>query len=130
MIKQQIEEMKCFNCIHAPICMAQKGGVNLQFASENDCCYYQPKLPEGSVVLTQEEYDNAIKEMGAIKAKIREMYTWEQMENYRKETVREVGKWLKTKDYYAYECSCCGAITRQPHDNYCYNCGAKMTEEN
>ncbi len=36
------------------------------------------------------------------------------------------GTWLQTKDYYAYKCSCCGAITRQPNDKYCHNCGAVM----
>lgn len=33
--------IKCCSCIHFVLCMAQKGGVNLQLASENDCCYYQ-----------------------------------------------------------------------------------------
>ena len=36
------------------------------------------------------------------------------------------GMWLKTENYYAYKCSCCGYITRQPHDKYCSECGAKM----
>ena len=46
---------KCYNCIHFPLCFAQKGGVNLELASENDCCYYQSKLPENSIVLSKEE---------------------------------------------------------------------------
>lgn len=53
---KQIKEMKCFNCIHADVCVAQKGGVNLQLVNSMVCDYYQPKLPEGSVVLTEEEY--------------------------------------------------------------------------
>lgn len=53
---RQTMELKCFNCIHAPLCMAQKGGVNLGLASENDCCYYQPKLPQDAIVLDQEEW--------------------------------------------------------------------------
>ena len=40
-----------------------------------------------------------------------------------------IGEWLQTENYYAYRCSRCGEITRQPNDNYCSNCGAKMTEE-
>ena len=52
-----ITSTKCYNCIHFPLCFAQKGGANLELASENDCCYYQSKLPEDSVVLTREEYE-------------------------------------------------------------------------
>ena len=52
-----ITSTKCYNCIHFPLCFAQKGGANLELASENDCCYYQSKLPEDSVVLSREEYD-------------------------------------------------------------------------
>ena len=52
-----ITSTKCYNCIHFPLCFAQKSGVNLGLASENDCCYYQPKLPEDSVVLSREEYE-------------------------------------------------------------------------
>lgn len=48
---------KCYGCIHFPLCFVQKGGVNLGLASENDCCYYQPKIPEGAVVLTRGEID-------------------------------------------------------------------------
>lgn len=43
-----------------------------------------------NVVLSREEYDNAIKDRCELKAKINEMYTWEQMEKYRKETAREI----------------------------------------
>ncbi len=39
------------------------------------------------------------------------------------------GEWLQTENYYAYKCSRCDAITRQPNDNYCPNCGARMMEE-
>lgn len=53
-----ITSTKCYNCIHFPLCFAQKGGANLELASENDCCYYQSKLPENSVVLSREEYEN------------------------------------------------------------------------
>ena len=52
-----ITSTKCYNCIHFPLCFAQKGGANLGLTGENDCCYYQSKLPEDSVVLSKEEYD-------------------------------------------------------------------------
>ena len=52
-----ITRTKCYNCIHFPLCFAQKSGVDLELASENDCCYYQPKLPIDSVVLLKEEYE-------------------------------------------------------------------------
>ena len=52
-----ITTTKCYKCIHFPLCIEQNGGVNLGFASENDCCYYQPKLPEDSVVISKEEYE-------------------------------------------------------------------------
>ena len=66
MEKDQIEKIvygslitstKCYNCIHFPLCFAQKGGANLERASENDCYYYQSKLSEDSVVLSREEYE-------------------------------------------------------------------------
>ena len=41
-----ITSTKCYNCIHFPLCFAQKGGAKLKLARENDCCYYQQKLPE------------------------------------------------------------------------------------
>ena len=62
-----ITSAKCYNCIHFPLCFAQKGSVNLGLASENDCCYYQSKLPENSVVLSKEEYE-----------KLRSLYDCEQ----------------------------------------------------
>ena len=52
-----ITSTKCYNCIHFPLCFAQKSGVDLELASENDCSYYQPKLPIDSVVLLKEEYE-------------------------------------------------------------------------
>ena len=52
-----ITSTKCYNCIHFPLCFAQKGGANLELASENDCCYYQSKLHKDSVVLSREEYE-------------------------------------------------------------------------
>ena len=58
-----ITSTKCYNCIHFPLCFAQKGGANLELASENDCCYYQSKLPENSVVLSREEYEKVDKEI-------------------------------------------------------------------
>ena len=48
-----ITSTKCYNCIHFPLCFAQKGGANLELAS--DCCYYQPKLPTNNVVLSKEQ---------------------------------------------------------------------------
>lgn len=58
-----ITSTKCYNCIHFPLCFAQKGGANLELASENDCCYYQSKLPEDSVILSKEEYEKVDKEI-------------------------------------------------------------------
>lgn len=56
-----ITTTKCYGCIHFPLCIAQKGGVNLEFASENDCCYYQSKLPDkDSIVLSMEEFSKAL----------------------------------------------------------------------
>ena len=52
-----ITSTKCYNCTHFPLCFAQKGCTNLELASENDCCYYQSKLPIDSVVLLKEEYE-------------------------------------------------------------------------
>ena len=55
-----ITSTKCYSCIHFPLCFAQKGGANLELASENNCCYYQSKLPENSVVLSMEEFSKAL----------------------------------------------------------------------
>ena len=41
-----ITSTKCYNCIHFPLCFAQKSSMDLELASENNCCYYQSKLPE------------------------------------------------------------------------------------
>ena len=51
-----ITTTKCYKCIHFPLCIEQKGGINLGLSSENDCTYFQPKLPNDVVVLTQEEW--------------------------------------------------------------------------
>ena len=51
-----ITTTKCYQCIHFPLCIEQKGGVNLGLASENDCIYFQPKLSNDAVVLMQEEW--------------------------------------------------------------------------
>lgn len=64
-----ITASKCYGCIHFPLCMAQKGGVNLGLASENDCMYFQPKLPENAVVLTDEEHTALINEFNALQHK-------------------------------------------------------------
>ena len=58
-----ITSTKCYSCIHFPLCFEQKGGANLELASENDCCYYQPKLPEDSVVISREEYKRITEEL-------------------------------------------------------------------
>ena len=50
-----ITSTKCYNCIHFPLCFGQKNGVNLELSSENDCCYYQSKPPEDSVVFSREK---------------------------------------------------------------------------
>ena len=55
-----ITSTKCYNCIHFPLCFAQKGAANLEFISENNCCYYQSKLPEDSVVLSKEEQERIL----------------------------------------------------------------------
>ena len=38
-----ITSTKWYNCIHFPLCFAQK---DCELASENDCCYYQLKPPK------------------------------------------------------------------------------------
>lgn len=50
-INNIIKETKCFNCIHAPICFAQKGGVDLQLASGMGCQYYQAKIADDEIVI-------------------------------------------------------------------------------
>ena len=55
-INNIIKETKCFNCIHAPICFAQKGGVGLQLASGMGCPYYQAKIADDEAVIKKSEY--------------------------------------------------------------------------
>ena len=83
-----ITSTKCYNCIHFPLCFAQKGVANLELASENDCCYYQSKIPEGSVVLSREEYERITKEL-VTEQRATEIAK-EYFEKMRKETVREI----------------------------------------
>ena len=75
-----ITSTKCYNCIHFPLCFAQKGGANLELASENDCCYYQSKLPEDSVVLSREEYERLKLELAIEKKRADESYTQKEVE--------------------------------------------------
>lgn len=60
-INNIIKETKCFNCIHAPICFAQKGGVDLQLASGMGCQYYQAKIADDEIVIKKSEYDTLLK---------------------------------------------------------------------
>lgn len=55
MLEEMINEMKCFSCIHAPVCSIQKGGVNLQLVDSMGCDYYQEKAPEDSVLISKEK---------------------------------------------------------------------------
>lgn len=55
MLDEMIKEMKCFNCVHAPVCSIQKGGVNLQLVDSAGCDYYQEKTPEDSVLISKEK---------------------------------------------------------------------------
>lgn len=55
MLEEMIEEMKCLNCIHAPVCAIQKGGVNLQLVDSMGCEYYQPETPKDSVLVSKEK---------------------------------------------------------------------------
>ena len=80
-----ITSTKCYNCIHFPLCFAQKGGANLELASENDCCYYQLKLPEDSVVLSREEQE---KILTATEKRIKELKR--QILQARKETAEKI----------------------------------------
>ena len=89
-----ITSTKCYNCMHFPLCFAQKGGVNLELASKNDCCYYQPKLPENSVVLSREEYEKITKEL-VTEQRATEIAK-EYFEKIRKETVEKI--YTKIKD--------------------------------
>ena len=54
-VNEMVNEMKCFNCIHAPVCSIQKGGVNLQLVDSMGCDYYQEKAPEDSVLISKEK---------------------------------------------------------------------------
>lgn len=84
---------KCANCIHFPLCMAQKGGMNLQLASENDCWYYQPQLPEGAVVLSKEEWAGLQGKAWASTFKDAEILQLkEELIQVRKETVEKILK--------------------------------------
>ena len=92
-----ITSTKCYNCIHFPLCFAQKSGVNLGLASENDCCYYQSKLPEDSVVLSREEYedykkhvDNCIEEYYRGQHEAEVYYKNIQISRERKETAEKI----------------------------------------
>ena len=82
-----ITSTKCYNCIHFPLCFAQKGGANLELASENDCCYYQSKLPEDSVVLSRAEYEKGIIERESMRNQITELFN--DREQARKETAEK-----------------------------------------
>ena len=110
MEKDQIEKIvygslitstKCYNCIHFPLCFAQKGGANLELVS--DCCYYQPKLPEDSIVLSKEEYNLLINIKkffetadSEISAKNLLVYLKELIAQERKETAEKI--YTKIKD--------------------------------
>ena len=92
-----ITSTKCYNCIHFPLCFAQKGGANLELASENDCCYYQLKLPEDSVVLSREEYedykkhiDNCVEEYHRGQHEAEVYYKNIQIPRERKETAEKI----------------------------------------
>ena len=92
-----ITSTKCYNCIHFPLCFAQKGGANLELASENDCCYYQSKLPEDSVVLSREEYedykkhiDNCVEEYHRGQHEAEVYYKNIQIPRERKETAEKI----------------------------------------
>ena len=89
-----ITSTNCYNCIHFPLCFAQKGGANLELASENDCCYYQSKLPEDSVVLSREEYERITKEL-VTEQRVTEIAK-EYFEKIRKETANKI--YTKIKD--------------------------------
>jgi hypothetical protein len=62
-MKKQIEEMtKCENCVHHEMCI-DKISCGVLTADKDgllklECKYYQPKLPEDSVILSREEYDD------------------------------------------------------------------------
>ena len=84
-----ITSTKCYNCIHFPLCFAQKGGANLELASENDCCYYQSKLPEDSVVISKEELNKKYVSRGTYDAEI----------EYRKVLEKRVNKVTAEKIY-------------------------------
>ena len=84
----QITATKCYGCIHFPLCMAQKGGVNLGLASENDCMYFQPKMPDDVVVLTKEKYE--VKQRAIEYWKERAKMWRQAAHEIRKETAREI----------------------------------------
>ena len=83
-----ITSTKCYNCIHFPLCFEQKGAANLELASKNDCCYYQSKLPEDSIVLSKKEYEKITKEL-VTEQRATEIAK-EYFEKMHKETAREI----------------------------------------
>ena len=108
-INNIVEETKCFNCIHAPICFAQKGGVDLQLASGLGCYYYQAKIADDEIVVKKEAYEKIV---GQLIEQEEIAHSYEQgyaellqsnhflqykLENARQETAREILEELKTK---------------------------------
>ena len=93
-----ITSTKCYNCIHFPLCFAQKGGANLELASENDCCYYQSKLPEDSVVLSNEEWKQIKNSLYYSKEELEK-----KLQRERKETAKEIAEKVKAHAERCYE---------------------------
>lgn len=102
-----ITTTKCYKCIHFPLCIEQKDGVNLGLSSKNDCAYFQPKLSNDAVVLTQEEWATVHEQFAQA------MYQKEV--NTRKETAKKIFdalyQWLDLENTEK-----CGFVTIQKFD--------------
>ena len=108
--EKQIEEMaNCKNCVHQKMCI-DKISCGVLTADKDGylklkCNYYQPKLPEDSVVLLREEkqeYENLVKLLiydKPIKSRVYE-FVKDTKEQARKETAEKFVKGLidKLKD--------------------------------
>lgn len=91
--KEIIEEMaNCYKCVCKPVCMKTADINEKQMLSWNEyikqygCQYYQPKLPEDSVVLSREEYIDLSRN-----------YVGEQVAQARKETAEKILKGVKKR---------------------------------
>ena len=105
--KEKIKELR--NFISQLCCNSNCDNCKWRDVEEGSCLdYFEATalynagyrlIPDGAVVLTKEEYEQIKQEYVELKHKVREMYTWEQMEQTRKETAKAI--YIAGKYYYA-----------------------------